>query len=149
MCTPLWDSWEGSLCKLIFQTEGVWFWKTEHTIQISHRETDKTIQMSVSPSVCLLSAICLPLCSVDPLLSLFQTCGQWATSLVIFVAVLNVAPRAPYQQHNKNSWEQLNTGFNSSLTTEVKIIAQGFQMEVASKELFSYHKLSASTACIP
>lgn len=70
-------------------------------------------------------------------------------SLVIFVAALNVAPRAPYQHHNKNSWEQLNMGFNSSLTTEVKIIAQCFQMEVASKELFSYHKLSASPACIP
>lgn len=92
-------------------------------------------------------------------LSLSLLCGSsvvslsdlWpmSKSLVIFVAVLNVAPRAPYQHHNKNSWEQLNMGFNSSLTTEVKIIAQGFQMEVASKELFSYHKLSASPACIP
>lgn len=70
-------------------------------------------------------------------------------SLVIFVEVLNVAPQAPYQRHTKNSWEQLNMGFNSSLTTEVKIIAQCFQMEAASKELFSYHKLSASPACIP
>lgn len=51
--------------------------------------------------------------------------------------------------HNKNSWEQLNMGFNSTLTTEVKIIVQCLQMEVASKELFSYHKLSASPACIP
>lgn len=70
-------------------------------------------------------------------------------SLVIFVAVLNVAPRAPYQHYSKNSWEQLNMGFNSSLTTEVKIITQGSQMEVASKELFSYHKLSASPTAIP
>lgn len=64
-------------------------------------------------------------------------------------AVLNVAPRAPYQSHVKNSGEQLNADFNSSLTTEVKTIAQCFQMDVASKELFSYHKLSADLECIP
>lgn len=58
-------------------------------------------------------------------------------------------PEPPYQHHNRNSWEQLNIGANSSLTTEVKIIAQCFQMEVASKELFSYQRTSASAACIP
>lgn len=70
-------------------------------------------------------------------------------SLVIFVAVLNVAPQAPYQHHNNNTWEQLNMVFNSSLAAEVNTVAQGFQMELASKELFSYHNLSPSPVCIP
>lgn len=33
-------------------------------------------------------------------------------------------PGAPHQQLNKSSWEQLNTIFNSVLTTEVKIIVK-------------------------
>lgn len=85
---------------------------------------------------------------VDTLSSLYQTCSQRHSSYFSAV-VLNVAPRAPYQRHTKNSWEQLNTGFNSSLTTEVKTIAQCFQMDVASKEQFSYHKLSADPSRIP
>lgn len=85
---------------------------------------------------------------VVTLSSLYQTCSQRHSSY-FSAAVLNVAPRAPYQRHAKNSWEQLNTGFNSSPTTEVKSIAQCIQMDVASKEQFSYHKLSADPNCIP
>lgn len=75
--------------------------------------------------------------------------GQWARESGYFCYRLNAAPRAPYQHYNRNSWEQLNMGFNSSLTTEVKIIARGSQMEVASKELFTYRKVLASPTAIP
>lgn len=103
------------------------------------------VSLSFSSLCTFISFSLLCVSSVDTLSDLWPM----SKSLVIFVAVLNVAPQAPYQRHTKNSWEQLNMGFNSSLTTEVKIIAQCFQMEAASKELFSYHKLSASPACIP
>lgn len=62
----------------------------------------------------------------EPLRSYPALSLPWPMSwgLVVFVAVLNAAPGAPHQQHNKSSWEQLNMGFNSGLTTEVKIIVK-------------------------
>lgn len=157
-CTLLiYDSLKGSCLNWYFKMMRV----SSNAIYTLKSDWRETFQMQAIHNYMTSAPVCqsLFLFSFYLSFSLSLLCGSsivtcsdlWpmSKSLVIFVAVLNVTPWAPYQHHNKNSWEQLSMGFNSSLTTEVKIIAQCFQMEVASKELFSYHKLSASLACIP
>lgn len=73
----------------------------------------KAIVTTHDPCACLPVSLLLFHPSVSLLCrsSVVTISDPWpmSRSLVIFVAVLNVAPRAPYQHYNKNSWEQLKT----------------------------------------
>lgn len=151
-CTLLiYDSLKGSLIKLIFQKCVLdEFHLMLHTHWIGEKPsrcksfiTIWPLSQSASLSVSsLFTNVSLSLLFGSHIVTLSDL-WPMSKSLVIFVAVLNVAPWAPYQHHNKNSWEQLSMGFNSSLTTEVKISHN------VSKWKWLQKSYSVITNCLP
>lgn len=64
-------------------------------------------------------------------------------------AAPNVAPRAPYQHCDSNSWEQLSGGFNSSRTTEVKGEKTGNHRRLPTGSGFKRTIPPSQSVCLP